>query len=102
MKLATVVAISLVMAVWTCGAMAATASGSFNYDFTTDPVCTATVTAPNPPAASVSFNFKVGPPYGSRKWSAVAVAKNGTSSDMTAAQSQATVNVRPGAPRALW
>jgi len=121
MKWLLAISVSFLMTVWTCGAMAATASGSFNFDFATDPACSATVTAdcidhfeiwdvtatpqklatvalPSPPAPSVSFSFKIGPPYGSRKWAAVAVAKNGTTSDMTAAQAQATVAVRPGAP----
>ena len=121
MKLLGAITLSLLMMLWTCGALAATANGSFNYDFTTDPACSpalaadcidhfeiwdvtaapaklATVAIPSTPSAPVSFNFKIGPPYGSRKWSAVAVAKNGTSSDMNAAQSQAAVNVRPGTP----
>lgn len=106
---------------WTCGAFAATATGSFSYDLTTDVPCSAAVTTncidhfeiwdvtgtanklatvpmPNPPASPVPFSFKVGPPYGARTWSAVAVAKDGTQSDITAAQSKSTVNVRPGAP----
>ena len=121
MKRAIGIAVLLCLAAWTCNAVAATATGSFNFDFTTDVACTATVTAncidhfeiwdvtstpaklstvamPSSPSSPVSFSFKVGPPYGSRKWSAVAVAKDGTTSDMTAAQSQSTVNVRPGAP----
>ncbi len=112
---------SLIMASWTCAAFAATANGSFNFDFSSDPACSATVTAdcidhfeiwdvtsapkklstvalPAPAASPINFTFKVGPPYGSRKWSAVAVAKDGTTSDMTAPQAQSTVNVRPGAP----
>ena len=116
-----VVSLSVFMMTWSCGAFAATANGSFNFDFNSDPACSATVTAdcidhfevwdvtaspkklatvalPSPPATPVNFSFKVGPPYGSRKWSAVAVAKDGTASDMTASQSQATVSVRPGAP----
>jgi hypothetical protein len=108
---------------WTCNAVAATANGSFNFDFNSDPACTSTVTTdcidhfeiwdvtgtpkkispspipvPSPATSPVTFSFKVGPPYGGRKWSAVAVAKDGTTSDMTAPQSQATVQVRPGAP----
>lgn len=121
MKLLAIVCVSVFMATWSCGAFAATATGSFNFDFNSDPACSATITAdcidhfevwdvtaapkklatvatPNPPAASVSFSFKVGPPYGARKWSAIAVAKDGTASDMAAPQSQATVSVRPGAP----
>ena len=121
MKFLFAICVSLIMATWTCGAFAATATGSFNFDFTSDTACSTTVTAdcidhfevwdvtssprklatvnvPNPPASPINFNFKVGPPYGARKWSAVAVAKDGTASDMTAPQSQNTVNVRPGAP----
>lgn len=121
MKLSLAICISLTLVAWTCGAFAATATGSFNYDFVTEPACTSTVTVdcidhfeiwdvtatprklasvalPSPPVQTVNFNFKVSPPYGSRKWSAVAVAKDGTTSDLTAEQSQATVNVRPGAP----
>lgn len=111
----------LIMAAWTCGAFAATANGSFNFDFSSDPACSATVTAncidhfeiwdvtsspsklstvalPAPAASPITFSFKVGPPYGARKWSAVAVAKDGTTSDITVPQAQSTVNVRPGAP----
>jgi len=121
MKFLFAICISLAMATWTCGAFAATATGSFNFDFTSDTACSATVTAdcidhfevwdvtsnpkklatvavPAPAASPVNFNFKVGPPYGSRKWSAVAVAKDGTTSDMTAPQAQSMVNVRPGTP----
>jgi hypothetical protein len=121
MKFLFAICVSLLMATWTCGAFAATANGSFNFDFASDPACSAAVTAdcidhfevwdvtgspkklaavalPNPTASPISFTFKVGPPYGSRKWSAVAVAKDGTASDMTAPQSQNTVNVRPGTP----
>jgi len=121
MKLLLTFSVSFFMTLWTCGAFAATATGSFNYDFTTDPACSAaviadcidhfeiwdvtgtpkklaTVSIANPAVSPVNFNFKVGSPYGARKWSAVAVAKDGTSSDMTATQSQSTVNVRPGAP----
>ena len=121
MKLLLAVCVSVLMATWTCGANAATANGSFNFDFNSDPACSATLTAncvdhfevwdvtasprklasvaaPTAPAAAVSFSFKVGPPYGARKWSAVAMAKDGTTSDMNASQSQATVSVRPGAP----
>jgi hypothetical protein len=121
MKCMFAICTSLIMAAWTCGAFAATANGSFNFDFSSDPACSATVTAdcidhfeiwdvtsspkklstvalPSPAASPVNFTFKVGPPYGSRKWSAVAVAKDGTTSDMTAPQAQGTVNVRPGAP----
>ena len=121
MKFLFAVCASFLMTVWTCGAFAATANGSFNYDFSTDPACTPTVpadcidhfeiwdvtttpqklssvTLPSPVASPINFSFKVGPPYGARKWSAVAVSKSGTSSDMTAASSQATVNVRPGTP----
>jgi len=124
MKFVLAICVSLLMASWTCEAFAATATGSFNFDFASDPACSATVTAdcidhfevwdvtaspkklatvtlPNPVASPINFNFKVGPPYGSRKWSAVAVAKDGTTSDMTAPQSQGTVNVRPGAPAAF-
>lgn len=121
MKFLSAICISLVMATWTCSAFGATATGSFNFDFNSDPACSATVTAdcidhfeiwdvtsapkklaavamPSAQASPINFSFKVGPPYGSRKWSAVAVAKDGTTSDMTAPQSQSTVNVRPGAP----
>jgi len=121
MKALIVVIVLLCLGAWTCSAFAATATGSFNFDFSTDVPCSATVTAncidhfeiwdvttspaklstvalPSSPSSPVSFSFKVGPPYGSRKWSAVAVAKDGTQSDMTAPQSQSTVNVRPGAP----
>ena len=121
MKLLVTFCVSFLLTIWTCGAFAATANGSFNYDFTSDPACSATVTtdcvdhfeiwdvssSPKklatvsigfPAVTPVNFNFKVGPPYGARKWSAVAVAKDGMTSDMTAAQSQSTVNVRPGAP----
>ena len=121
MKLLLTICTALLMASWTCEAFAATATGTFNFDFASDPACSATVTAdcidhfevwdvtsspkklasvalPSPTASPVSFSFKVGPPYGSRKWSAVAVAKDGTTSDMTAPQSQGTVSVRPGAP----
>jgi hypothetical protein len=121
MKLLLTICTVLLMASWTCEAFAATATGSFNFDFASDPACSATVTAdcidhfeiwdvtgtpkklatvalPSPATSPISFNFKVGPPYGSRKWSAVAVAKDGTASDMTAPQSQNTVSVRPGAP----
>jgi hypothetical protein len=121
MKFLFAICVSLLMATWTCGAFAATANGSFNYDFASDPACSATITAdcidhfeiwdvtstpkklsavavPSTPNSAINFSFKVGPPYGSRKWSAVAVAKDGTASDMTAPQSQNTVNVRPGAP----
>ena len=68
------------------------------WDVTSSPKKLATVALPTPADSPVSFSFKVGPPYGSRKWSAVAVAKDGTTSDMTAPQSQGTVSVRPGAP----
>jgi hypothetical protein len=121
MKLLLTICAALLMASWTCEAFAATATGSFNFDFASDPACSATVTAdcidhfevwdvtsspkklasvalPSSAASSINFSFKVGPPYGSRKWSAVAVAKDGTTSDMTAPQSQGTVSVRPGAP----
>jgi hypothetical protein len=121
MKLLFAFSLSLLSIAWTCNALAATASGSFNFDFASEPPCSATVTAdcidhfevwdvtatakklatvpvPNPPAAAVNFSFKVGPPYGPRKWAAVAVAKDGTSSDMSAPQAQAAVTVRPGAP----
>ncbi len=121
MKLMFMVCGFLMMSAWTCGAFAATANGAFNFDFASDPVCSATVTAdcidhfeiwdvtssprklstvamPTPAASPISFTFKVGPPYGSRKWSAVAVAKDGTTSDLAASQAQNTVNVRPGAP----
>ena len=121
MKLLLTICAALLMASWTCEAFAATATGTFNFDFASDPACSATVAAdcidhfevwdvtsspkklasvalPSPTASPVSFSFKVGPPYGSRKWSAVAVAKDGTTSDMTAPQSLGTVNVRPGAP----
>jgi hypothetical protein len=124
MKFLGAIVCSLLMGLWSCGALAATANGSFNYDFTTDPACAATVTgdcidhfeiwdvtatpaklatvaAPATPGAAVTFNFKIGPPYGARKWSAVAVAKSGSTSDMAAPQSQATVTVRPGAPAAF-
>jgi hypothetical protein len=121
MKFLLAICASLLMVSWTCEAFAATATGSFNFDFASDPACSTTVTAdcidhfevwdvtsspkklatvalPGPAASPVNFSFKVGPPYGARKWSAVAVAKDGTSSDMTASQSQNTVSVRPGAP----
>ena len=121
MKLSLTICAALLMASWTCEAFAATATGSFNFDFASDPACSATVTTdcidhfevwditaapkklatvalPSPAASPVNFTFKVGPPYGSRKWSAVAVAKDGTTSDMTAPQAQGTVSVRPGAP----
>ena len=121
MKLLLTICAALLIASWTCEAFAATATGSFNFDFASDPACSATVTAdcidhfevwdvtvtprklatvalPSPAASPINFSFKVGPPYGSRKWSAVAVAKDGTTSDMTAPQSQGTVSVRPGAP----
>jgi len=124
MKFLLAICACLLMGSWTCEAFAATANGSFNFDFASDPACSAgvtvdcidhfeiwdvtgppkkltTVALPNPAASPVNFNFKVGPPYGPRKWSAVAVAKDGTSSDMTAPQSQGTVNVRPGAPAAF-
>ena len=121
MKFMLAITVSFLMAMWTCGAYAATAIGSFNYDFASEPACSPSVTAdcidhfeiwdvtaspkklaavtvPTPAATPVNFTFKVGPPYGARKWSAVAVAKDGTTSDMTATQAQTTVNVRPGAP----
>lgn len=104
---------------YTCGAFAATANGSFSYDFTTDVACSATVvtdcvdhfeiwdvtstpkkiaTISSSGVSPVTFSFKIGAPYGARKWSAVAVTKDGTSSDMQSSSSQAIVNVRPGAP----
>ena len=118
------VAVLLVVGAWTCGAFAATASGSFVYDFSKDVACSATVTADcidhfeiwdvtstpvklstvpltSPPSSPIPFTFKIGPPYGARKWSAVSVAKDGTASDINAAQSQNTINVRPGAPASL-
>ena len=121
MKLLLAICAALLMASWTCEAFAATATGSFNFDFASDTACSATVTVdcidhfevwdvtsspkklaavalPSPAASPISFSFKVGPPYGSRKWAAVAVAKDGTTSDMNAPQSQGTVAVRPGAP----
>jgi hypothetical protein len=121
MKLLSAICVSFLMTAWTCGAFAATATGSFSFDFVSDPACSTTVTAncidhfeiwdvtsapkklstvdiATPAATPINFSFKVGPPYGARKWSAVAVAKDGATSDMTAEQSQNTVNVRPGAP----
>jgi hypothetical protein len=121
MKFMFAITVSFLVAMWTCGAYAATATGSFNYDFASEPACSPSVAAdcidhfeiwdvtaspkklaavavPTPAATPVNFTFKVGPPYGARKWSAVAVAKDGTTSDMTAAQAQTTVNVRPGTP----
>lgn len=102
-------------------AMAATATGQFNFDFASDPACSATVTTdcidhfevwdittgsrklatiamPSNPANPIQFSFKVGPPYGNRTWSAVAVAKDGTTSDMQAPAAQKVIAVRPGAP----
>jgi len=94
----------LMIGAWTCNAGAATATGSFNYDFTTDPPCNnPTVTkncidhftifditdAPQnvaltsvTPSTTVSttgpttlpFSFKVGAPYGNRTWVVQAVA----------------------------
>lgn len=123
--IAAMITVALVFTAWTCNAVAATANGSFNYDFASDPACGGTVTTdcidhfeiwdvtvagtpkrlsptPIPPPATtaspVTFSFKVGPPYGGRTWSAVAVAKDGTTSDMTAPSSQKVIQVRPGAP----
>lgn len=129
MKLIATIALAVMLGAWACNAIAATASGSFTYDFTNDVPCSATVTkdcidhftifdvtaapsnivlstvvAPNTGTASTSvpFNFKVGAPYGTRKWAVTATAKdsagNFTSSDPAAPQAQATVTVRPGAP----
>ena len=121
MKLQVIFCASFLMTIWTCGAFAANATGSFNYDFASDPACSSTITGDcvdhfeiwdvtsspkklttvsisSPAVTPVNFNFKVGPPYGTRTWSAVAVAKDGTASDMTVPQSQSTVHVKPGAP----
>src|ERR1051325_11698185 len=121
MKLSFAICAALLMASWTCEAFAATATGSFNFDFASDPACSATLTADcidhfevwdvtsspkklasvalaTPAASPVNFSFKVGPPYRSHKWSSVVLAKDGTTSDMAAPHSQATVSVRPGTP----
>lgn len=124
-KALSLILIAVAIGAWTCNALAATATGSFNYDFTLDVPCTGTLTdcvdhfeiwdvtngtniklatvvtpTTNLTATTpVPFSFKVGPPYGTRTWSAVAVTKNGTKSDP--ALSTAPVNVKPGAPAAF-
>jgi len=121
-----IAAVVAVLAIgWACHAFAGTASASFSYDFSADVPCTTTVTTdcvdhfeiwditgtakqvspsipvPNPISASVAATFKVGPPYGTRKWSVIAVAKDGTSSNINAASAQSTVQVRPGTPASV-
>jgi hypothetical protein len=36
---------SFLMTIWTCGAFAATATGSFNHDFVSDSACSTTIAA---------------------------------------------------------
>lgn len=82
------------------------------FDITAHPsdvVLTTIVPSTNPPLPTgitpVPFNFKVGAPYGTRKWAVVAVARDASgamvSSDVTAPAAQATIMVRPGAPAAF-
>jgi hypothetical protein len=130
-----IVLVGIAACAWTCNAIAATATGSFTYDYTNDPPCSDTVTtncidhfqifdvtaspqdvvlttivpssrSPVPTGVTtVPFNFKIGAPYGTRKWAVTAIAKdkNGAfvSSDLAAPQAQATVVVKPGAPAAF-
>src|ERR1043166_9159863 len=116
------IACAVLLGAWACNAIAATATGSFNYDFSQDPACAdstskncidhfqifdvtahpsdVSLSAVVPPnttnpsgVTSVPFNFKVGAPYGSRKWAVTAVARDASgamvSSDITAPASQA-------------